>query len=52
MLGIAQGTKEDKAQAQCETIPDSRVCLYKAGSSRGQCHAFMCVYTVPSTTEF
>jgi len=33
MLGIAQGTKEDKAQPQCETVPDSHVYLYKAGSS-------------------
>lgn len=50
-LGTAQGAREDKAQPQCETVPDSRVCLCKAGSSRGQCRAFMCVYTAPSTTE-
>lgn len=51
MLGTAQGTEEDKAQPQCETVPDSHVCLYKASGSGGQCHTFMCVYTGPSTTE-
>lgn len=33
MLGTAQGTNKDKAQLQCESVLDSHVCLYKAGSS-------------------